>query len=178
MKRAFLLLVVCLFASPLFAQDAAPQPLFSQTTSAVAIRIGGQTVVGADVIGAFNLTKNIILESDNVLAPSNNFQGYYGGVRYNVNSLLKNVLAKTNVSPTMFNPYIHAALGVDRNVPATGPVSQHISAMIGGGFDYDPNGAGKFMLGPRIEYLNAPGFGKSPSGVIVSASLTFILGSK
>src|SRR5271154_6555703 len=89
--------VPCLAQTPAPA-PATPSPLFSQTTAAVAIRIGGQTVVGADVIGAFNLTNNIILESDNVLAPSNDFQGYYGGVRYNVNSLLKNVLAKTNIS--------------------------------------------------------------------------------
>jgi hypothetical protein len=45
------------------------------------------------------------------------------------------------------------------------------------GFDYDPLGTGRFSFGPRVEYFNAPGFGPGPHGIVVSANLSFVLGS-
>lgn len=151
----------------------APQPIFSISQQAVGIRIGGQTVVGSDSIGSFNVTKNVQLQSDNLLAPANNYQGYFGGVKYHL-SFLDNQLAKTNLSS--IKPYVHAALGVVRNVPATGSAQQHYGAMVDSGFDYSVNNTLSF--GPRVGWLNSPGFGRSPHGAIVSANLTIVLGSK
>jgi hypothetical protein len=158
--------------------EPAPIPLFTVSTQAIAVRIGGQTVPGVDAVGTFNLTKNLVLQSDNILAPANDLQAYLGGIRYNLDSLLNKYVAKTTIPPNTFQPYVHAALGIVRNVPATGPSQQHYSALAGGGFDYDPLGTGRFSFGPRVEWFNAPGFGPHPNGLAVSAQLTFVLGSK
>jgi len=157
---------------------AAPIPIFSVSTQAVAVRIGGETLPGTDIIGSFNVTKNVILQSDNILAPGNNLQAYLGGVRYNLDTVLNKYIAKTTIPTNTFLPYVHAALGIVRNVPATGAAQQHYSALAGAGFDYDPTSSGKFSFGPRVEWFNAPGFGPHPNGVAISAQLTFVLGSK
>lgn len=168
---AKLLILFLLLSGTTMAQT--PAPLFSVSTQAVALRIGGQTVAGTDAIGSFNLTPNLQLQSDNVLAPANNYQGYFGGIKYYA-SFLSKPLAKTSLSSV--KPYLHAALGVVRNVPATGSAAQHYGALAGAGFDYQVNGT--FSFGPRVEYLNSPGFGPSPHGAAVSANLTIVLGSK
>lgn len=166
--KKIILAVALLFASSVWAQDS---PLFSVSTQAVAVRIGGQTQPGTDAIGSLNLTKNLQLQSDNILCPGINLQAYLGGVKY-YPSLFTKPLAKTTLSS--IKPYVHAALGVVRNVPATGDAKQHYSALAGAGFDYSVNGT--FSFGPRLEYFNAPGFGPHPNGVAVSANLTVVLG--
>lgn len=176
-----LMLVLGAMAQPATPAPTTPTnpsggPLFSVSTQAVALRIGGQTVAATDLIGSFYLTNHIVLQSDNLLAPANNLQGYYGGIRYNFS--LNSLVGKTNIPKDTFQPYLHGAFGVVRNVPATGTSTQSYSGMAGGGFDYDPTGGGHFAIGPRVEYFNAPGFGGSPHGVVISANLTFILGSK
>jgi hypothetical protein len=172
MKKRFLILeaVLLLLAGVAFGQDA---PLFSVSTQAVAVRISGQTQPGTDAIGTLNLTKNLQLQSDNILVPGINLQAYLGGVKYYPAALAK-PLAKTTLSSV--KPYVHAALGIVRNVPATGDAKQHYSALGGAGFDYQVNGT--FSFGPRVEYFNAPGFGPHPNGVAVSANLTVVLGKK
>ena len=169
-KYAFALFCSFVLAGLSLAQG---QPVFSVSTQAVGIRVGGQTVPGTDAIGTFGLTKTLFLQSDNVLAPANNFQGFFGGVKYYPNFLSK-PLAKTTLSNV--TPYVHVALGVVRNVPATGATKQHYGALAGAGFDYKVNDM--FSLGPRVSYLNAPGFGPGPHGVMVSANLTVVLGKK
>ena len=174
MKHLLRFFSFILFASSAIAQtNTAPTPLFSVSTQAVALRIGGQTVPGTDAVGQFNLKPTLLLKSDNLLAPSNNFQGYYGGLR-DYPSFLAKPFANTSLSSV--KPYIEASFGIVRNVPATGIGTQHYSAIAGGGFDYNVNGT--FSVGPRISYLNAPGFGPHPHGAIVSANLTFVLGKK
>ncbi len=156
------------------AQNApAVQPLFSVSTQAVGVRIGGQTVVGTDEIGNFNLTPNLQLRSENILAPANNLQAYLGGVSYYAPFLSK-PFEKTNLSSV--KPYLTGALGVVRNVPAVGATRQHYAALLGAGFDWSINGT--LSVGPRVSYLNAPGFGPGPHGALVSANLTLILGKK
>lgn len=164
---AKVLLLMLLFGGTAMAQDS---PMFSVSTQAVALRIGGQTVPGTDMIGSYNLTPRLQLQSDNILAPANNYQGYFGGVKYQF-SWLDKTLAKTSLSS--IKPYLHAALGIVRNVPATGADHQHYGALAGAGFDYQMNGI--LSCGPRVEYLNSPGFGPGPHGVAVSANLTIIL---
>jgi hypothetical protein len=173
-KAATAVLLLLLMPALALAQTppATPTPLFSVSTQAVALRIGGQTVAGTDAIGSFNLTPNLQIQSDNILAPANNYQGYFGGVKYYAPFLAK-PLAKTSLSSV--KPYFHSALGVVRNVPATGSASQHYGGLAGAGFDYQVNGT--FSFGPRVEYMNSPGFGPSPHGVAVSANLTIVLGS-
>lgn len=150
-----------------------PTPLFSVSQQAMGVHIGGQIVAASDSIGSFNLTPNLQLQSDNILAPENGLQAYLGGIKYYA-SFLSKPLAKTSLSD--IKPYIHGAVGVVRNVPATGPSTQHYSALAGAGFDYQVNGV--LSVGPRMEYFNAPGFGKSPHGAAVSANLTLVLGNK
>lgn len=184
MKLLTLILAALLLSAlPAIAQQnppstPAPQPVFSCMTSALVLRLAGTSNPGTDATCSFNLTQNFLLSSDNILAPGINFQGFFGGARYNVNSLFKKALGKTTISPSMFNPYGHAAFGIVRNVPATGPSVQHYGFMLGGGFDYDMTNSGKFAVGPRVEYLHAPGFGPSAGGVVISANITVLLGSK
>lgn len=168
------LLLMFLFGGAAHAQTPAPAPtpLFSVSTQAVALRIGGQTVAGTDAIGSLNLTPNLQLRSENILAPANNFQSYMGGAAWYAPFLSK-PFAKTTLSNV--KPYISAAFGIARNVPATGTAQQHYSALAGLGFDWAVNGT--LSVGPRISYLNAAGFGPSPHGALVSANLTLILGS-
>lgn len=166
---AKLLLLFLLLSVPTMAQE----PLFSVSTQAVAVRIGGSTQPGTDAIGSFNLTKNLQLQSDNILCPGINLQAYLGGLKYYAPILAK-PLAKTSLSSV--TPYVHVALGIVRNVPATGSAQQHYSALVGAGFDYKVNNTLSF--GPRVEYFNAPGFGPHPNGAAVSANLTVVLGKK
>lgn len=169
-----LLLLFVLLSGAAMAQTApAPQPIFSISTQAVAVHIGGQTVPGTDAVGSFNLTPNVQLQSDNILAPSNNFQAYLGGVKYYAPFLSK-PFEKTSLSDVA--PYVHASIGIVRNVPATGTAQQHYGALVDAGFDYRVNGT--FSVGPRAGWLNAPGFGPHPNGYFVSANLSFVLGKK
>ncbi len=168
-----LLLVLLLLPGLASAQAAPAEPIFSTSAQAVAVRIGGSTSPGTDVIGSFNLTPSLLLQSDNILAPAINFQGYYGGVKYFAPFLAK-PLAKTTLSNIA--PYIHVMVGIARNVPALGAVAQHYSFSGDVGFDYKVNS--KLSFGPRVGYLNAPGFGGGPHGALISASLTVVLGSK
>lgn len=174
---AALFLALFLCGSAQAQTQAPPTPMFSVSTQAMALRIGGQTVPGADAIGTFTLidkNENLIqLQTDNILAPAINLQAYLGGVKAYPYFLSK-PLEKTTLSSV--KPYIHVALGIVRNVPAVGNATQHYAALAGGGFDFKVNDA--FSLGPRIEYFNAPGFGSGPHGVAVSANLTLVLKSK
>jgi hypothetical protein len=176
--------LLLIFAFPAQAQTptppAAPAPstLFSFSTQAVAISLGGSTTPGTDVVGQFYLTKNNVLESDNMLFPGNGMQAYLGGIRRNFSlaSLIKN----TNIPANTFLPYVHGAVGVIRWVPSTGPAVQRIGAIADGGFDYDPTGSAKFGIGPRVGWIYAPGNPGSTArnGVLVSANLTFVLGAR
>src|SRR5260370_7618625 len=76
---AILLLLLC--GSGMQAQDKTP--MFSVSEQAVGVRLGGQTVVGSDSIGSFTLLSDskvglIQLQSDNLLVPAINLQGYLG----------------------------------------------------------------------------------------------------
>lgn len=172
-KVVSVFVLASLFGGTAKAQTPAPQPIFSISTQAVALHIGGQTVAGTDAVGSFNLTPNVQLQSDNILAPANNFQGYFGGAKWYAQFLSK-PFEKTSLSDVA--PYVHVSLGIVRNVPAIGTAQQHYGALVDAGFDYRVNGT--FSVGPRAGWLNAPGFGPHPNGYFVSANLNFVLGKK
>lgn len=173
-------LFVLLYCTGTMAQAPAPAdktPIFSVSQQAVGVRIGGQTVAGSDSIGAYTLLQDskvgmVQLQSDNILAPAINLQSYQGGVKI-YPQFFQNLFAKTTLNVA---PYFHGAFGIVRNVPAEGATKQHYSALADLGFDYKVNNT--FSFGPRFGYFNAPGFGSSPHGMMFSANLTVVLGSK
>ena len=178
MKNLILFLALS-FASAALAQTPPPPPsaLFSCSTDAVAVRIGGQTNPGTDVGCSFNVKSTFAVESHNLLTPGNGAQDYLGGVSWTPN--ISSLVTKTNIPKNTFQPFLHAAVGIARTVPAIGPSAQHYGAFAGGGFRYDPTGSGKFSITlARIDWYNHPGAGPHPNGLLFSAGLTVVLGSK
>ena len=172
-----LLLALFLSSGTKAQTTSPPTPIFSVSEQAVGVRIGGQTVAGSDSIGTYTLLNDskvgmLQLQSDNILCPAINLQSYQGGVKI-YPQFFQNLFSKTTLNVA---PYFHGSFGIARNVPAVGPTQQHYAAMADAGFDYKVNST--FSFGPRFGYANLPGFGSSPHGMIFSANLTVVLGSK
>lgn len=175
---ALLLLLFCSAAQAQVVPPADKTPVFSISQQAIGVKIGGATAAGSDSIGTLTLMDSsklglVQLQSDNLLVPEINLQAYLGGVKA-YPAFLSNLFSKTTMSSV--KPYVHGAFGVVRNVPAVGAAKQHYGAIADLGFDYKVNET--FSFGPRIGYFNAPGFGGSPHGAVVSANLTVVLGSR
>jgi opacity protein-like surface antigen len=175
MRRAVMaaFAAVCLFTLPTVAQTVAKPPAppenqgsFSLNAQAVALPGGGQTVAATDVGATFAITTNFSLRDDNILAPSNGMQFYGGGGNY---FLPTSFLAKTKLSPSSFQPYVTASLGVDRIVPASGPSQQHIAFLIGGGLNYKPT-SGVWVNLFEARYAKLPGLAVNTA--IVSSGFT------
>lgn len=166
------LLVTILFAAACLAQTppnpSTESPTFTLNASVLS---GGQNLGAATDIGAtFAVTKNWLLRSDNIIAPSVNTEGFFGGVQYNLPQLA-NLLKNTNLNSSHFQFYASAALGAARTqIGATGTPVNHFAALAGGGVNYDPTGTGKFSLNlAEVRWAKMPGWANST--VIVSSGL-------
>jgi hypothetical protein len=169
----FRILAIALLSGVCFAQQPAPNPSTESPTFTINASVlgGGQNLGAATDIGAsFAVTKNWYLRSDNIIAPSVNTQGFFGGVQYNLPQLA-NLLKNTNLNATHFQFYATAALGAARTqIGATGNPVNHFAALAGGGVNYDPTGSGKFSLNlGEVRWAKMPGW--SNSTVIVSSGL-------
>lgn len=145
MKKRFLILeaVLLLAAGVAFGQDQPPQ-FFSFTSQATVLRMNGQSTPGSFLFGAVKITPTIGIGPETFLAPGIDAQ-YYGGAVHKTFSFEK-ALAKTQLPKKSFQGYVHGSLGIDRNVPPTGNVTQHYAGFLRGGLNYDPTGTGKFSV--------------------------------
>jgi len=139
------LVVLVLFAVPAWGQQApTPQQLFSFGCDAVVVRQSGVSTPATDCYGPLALTPHLAMGPETLLAPGSNQQGYFGRVHYSFS--FEKATAKTQLPKNSFQGYVTASFGVVRNVPSTGPDTQHVGGMVGGGIMYDPTGSGKFIV--------------------------------
>jgi len=182
MKKLLLFALFLQTSGTAFAQNPpAPAPvdvtMFSIASQAVAVRIGGQSVPGTDLIGSYAVTKRISVRSDNLLAPGNNLQLY--GAGFDWKPPLSGLISKTTLPKNTFEPYLTGTIGIVRNVPAAGPVKQHYAALLGGGVNYDPTGSGRFTVNLiEVRAADLPGFGKHPWGATISVGIKLGLWQK
>lgn len=142
---------------------------FTLSTTAMNIQLNGTNSVATDISEAlpFVQSKNyglFTLTEHNIVAPSINLTGYYGGLQWTPD--LTKVIAKTLIPANTFQPYIEFGTGVVSN-----STKYHSSTFAGGCVNYDPTSEGHFGIPTCVKYLNAPGFGKSPHGWEVSSGI-------
>ena len=161
MRNAFAVAALLLgLAFPALAQTPAPPPVttFSLTSTALALPGGKSTFAGTDAGMTFTPTPNFDLREDNIVAPSGNFLGFYGGFNYRLPVLSTKL---NNVSPNLngyrFQFYITGSAGVDRITDAAGNARQHYSFLAGGGVQYDLTSSGTWTLGAEVRYAKLPG---------------------
>ncbi len=161
-----------------FAQTPAPTTGFGfgVTGEAVGINLNKQwhmatdavetaSVVNSAKLGAFYIEGHETTSTDGV------FGGYFGGLKWIPK--IDGLLAKTTIPPQTFQVYVHAAPGFVR----TAAGSNKLGGIVGGGLDYDPSASGHFAVNVfRVDYLNAPGFGASPHGFLVSSGIAVFFG--
>jgi hypothetical protein len=154
--------------------SSAPALSFTASSSAIGMRLGGTTAVGTDIGETLAFTKSLSLRGDQILAPTLNFSGYYGGAVWQPD--LTKVLAKTTLPANAFSLFARGAAGVSTNGAApAGQTGTHISFVAGGGVNYATPVSLK-ITALEIDYLRAPGFGGSGNGQVYSAGLSFLFG--
>jgi hypothetical protein len=177
MKRVLMLpLLILALACAAFPQEPPAQSVtnaFSLTLAPISLPGGKQTVVGTDSGLTFSPTTNFDLREDNILAPGQNFQGFFGGINYRLPFLQTKL---QNTSPTVngyrFQFYVTASAGIDR---ITGPSSttQHYAFMAGGGVNYDLTGSGTWTMGGEVRYAKFPGLNNNTVVVAVGPAVHF-----
>jgi hypothetical protein len=170
MKRIFALAAFLVLSSiGLHAQANT----FSLTAQPISLPGGQQTVVGTIMGITFTPTVNLDLREDNILAPGNNFQGFFGGFNYRLPILSTKL---NSVSPTVdgtrFQFYVTASVGVDRITLPTG-TNQHYAVLAGGGVNYDLTGSGRWTFGGEVRYAKLPGLNNNTAIVSLGPSLHF-----
>jgi hypothetical protein len=169
MKVVRIALLVFVSSLGLWAQNPATDlPKFQLSAKVMSLPGGGVTSVATDIGATFAVTNNWLLRSDNILAPAVNLQGFFGGIQGPIPYAGK-YLAKTNLDPKHFQPYITASLGAAHIVKASAD-SQQFAVLAGGGANYDPSGSGKFTINLfEARWAKLPGFANST--VIVSSGI-------
>lgn len=175
-----ILLLLSLFALPLHAQTTtAPTP----TQNTMNFSVGGSVlgVAGSTPAADVNLTlnpglsgklANLELRSDNIEAPSVNWQDYAGGVNY-----LLPVKFPTNSILAPLAPYCDAVVGVSRVVPAVGASTSNISTMAGCGLRWKLPSGVNIQVG-EIDWLHAS---HSPFGnntTAFSGKISYVFGQQ
>jgi hypothetical protein len=161
------LVLLVLMVAPSFCQTSTPPPTttpppsasptagpFTITAGTATFSVKGQQVAVATITGLLNLSPNLRLRDDNLLAPDVNYSAFLGGMEYSWLHLIK----KSTLSTTQWDAYAVAEGGASRVVPPTGAAVQHFGLYAGGGLRYDPTGMGHFsMTIAEVGVMRAPG---------------------
>ncbi len=170
-KPLLLLAALALLSAPAFAQTSTPNNTFSVNLSALSLPGGKQTVAATDAGATFNLTQNLQLREDNLIAPASNFQFFGAGFNYYLPVLSTKL---NNVSPTLsgarFQFWITASAGIDR---ITNISAQHYAFRGGGGVAYDLTGSGKWTFGAEVQYGKFPGLQNNTWTAAISPAFHF-----
>lgn len=149
---------------------------FALTAQPIALPGGKQTVAGTLAGMALTVTDKFDLRNDNIIAPGNNFQGFFGGFNYRL-PIISHKL--NNASPTLngerFQFYLTASVGIDRITPAvkTDATKSHYAVLAGGGVNYDLTGSGHWTFGAEVRYAKLPGLQNNTAIVSVGPTLHF-----
>lgn len=171
MKKLYLAALVLAFAFPAFSQVTPKTNSVNINIGASALGLtGGNSVPGTDIIASINVKGNLLLRSDNILAPGAGFQGYFGGVQY---PFLTSQIAKTNLKG--LEPYATGSVGVDRIVPSTGPSQAHFAFLAGGGLNYTPSSGIKINV-LEVRWMRAPGYATNTA--VVSGGISIFFGKQ
>lgn len=146
------------------------QSTFSLQSQAIAMPGGKQTIAATEVGATFAITKNLSLRNDNILAPGDDLQGYYGGVQYFLP--IAKLLNKTSLNASNYQAYVTGSAGVDIVSPTNAPTQQHYSFLAGGGVNYGVNGTFSVNLF-EVRFARMPGGPGSTAIVSSGIKLSF-----
>jgi hypothetical protein len=177
----FLAIILTLGVTHAQAQTPAPTPVPTPTQSTLNFNVGSSifgvgSQAAADVILQINpgiknsVLKNLSFMTDSLLNSGANFQYYGGGVLF---PIPKNPFANTALSPLGF--YARGTVGIDRLAPPTGPGSQHIALMVGGGVNWKLANGVQFNI-VEVDLLRAPGAPWGANAVAVSGGISYFFG--
>lgn len=153
---------------------AQTQGTFSLTVQPISLPGGGKTVAGTDAGMTFAPTPNFELRSDNIIAPGQNFEGYFGGFNYYLPILSRKLNnASPNVNGLRLRFHITASAGTDLiSLPGL-PTKQHYAFLAGGGASYDLTSSGKWTLGVEVRYAKLPGLANNTAVVSLNPAFHF-----
>ena len=172
MIRTLTVVALVLASAFAFGQSTPATPLFTASSSAMAIELNGQYSVASDTAETVNITKTCGIVGDQLIAPTINLQGYYGGVACTPD--FSALLAKTLIPPTAIQFSFKGSGGVVRNTAGAG--TTNLSAVAGGCVTYQATAGGGFVAPICFDYLRAPGFGASANGWLVSGGIGWVFG--
>ncbi len=166
--------LVTLFAFAVLAVSAVAQTpptpqTFSLTASAISLPGGGHTVAGTVAGATLNVTQNVALRSDNIIANGSDFKGFFGGFNYQLPVLGKKLNnASPNLDGARFHFYVTASAGVDQ----VGD-KQHYAFLAGGGVYYDLTSSGSWNFGGEVRWAKLPGLANNTAIVTAGPSFRF-----
>lgn len=173
-------LAVLFTAAAVCLAQTAPAPAtgvsFGVTTSAMAIVLNGQKIPAADAAESLAIVKSnslgmFYIEGHQIMSTDQTFNAYLGGVKWTPD--IDHLLGKTLLPTNTFNVSFHAAPGVVRN--SAGRTA--LGGTAGLSLDYAPSSNGHFAVNViHVDYLNATGFGRSPSGYALSSGIAVYFG--
>lgn len=169
--KTLITLLLIFVAACAFGQTA-PAPgvnTFSFALSPISLPGANQTVAGTEAGMTLNVTNNLALVDQNILAPGDSFQFFGGGAQYTFPTLSTKL---NNISPNLnglaFQFGLKATAGVDR---LTAINAQHWGFTAGGFVNYELSGTWAF--GGEVLYGHFPGFNQRAVLVSVGPSIHF-----
>lgn len=174
MKRFAILAVLTLCASLTFAQTPQGTGITVGTYGgAMGVCFSGTCNAGSVSVQSLSITSALNVEATQYVVPGANLQGYFAGISYALP--LDAFLAKATQLPVnTFRVSLHGAPGVVLN--SSSGAKTKFGAFGGGELDIAPTSDGKFVFGPRVDAVYAPGVGSSPVGFAYSLNIGYLFG--